>query len=315
MRQIMREPCLTNVLMVSPAAFGFNVETAATNHFQQPPTSEEWEAASLARAEVHAAAATLSAAGAQVCLAHDTPQPVKPDAVFPNNWVSFHEDGTVVTYPMLSPVRRLERREDVITQAKRTLAFVEKRRVDLSGEERRGRFLEGTGSLVLDRAARVAYACRSPRTSEALVREWARQMDYEVVIFDARSPDGTPVYHTNVLMWIGQQVAGIGLAWIDAAERDRIAERLARRHDGARRELLTLDTPALYSFAGNMLELPVAGGRRLLAMSATAASSLTATQKAQIAAAGCEPLVVPLPTIESLGGGSMRCMLAEVPRA
>ncbi|MGC4029641.1 MAG: arginine deiminase-related protein [Steroidobacteraceae bacterium] len=301
------------LLLVSPAAFGFNAETAATNRFQQAPASEDWEAASRARTEVSAAAAALRAAGVSICVAQDTPRPVKPDAVFPNNWVSFHEDGTVVVYPLLSPARRLERREEVIEQAKRDLGFVEKRRLDLSGEERHGRFLEGTGSLVLDRAARVAYACRSPRTDEALVREWARQMDYEAVIFDARSPDGTSVYHTNVLLWIGERIAGIGLAWIDAAQRDAVAAHLSQGRD-ARRGLLLLDTPALRSFAGNMLELPV-GRRRLLAMSATAHCSLGPAQLRQLAAADSEPVVVPLPTIESLGGGSMRCMLAEVPAA
>lgn len=309
---MMGAPRLTNLLMISPAAFAFNAETAATNRFQQAAASGDWEAASRARTEVAAAAEALRAAGANVCLAQDAPHPVKPDAVFPNNWVSFHEDGTVVIYPLLSPVRRLERREDVIAQAKRDLRFVEKRRLDLSGEERSGRFLEGTGSLVLDRAARIAYACRSPRTDEALVREWARQMDYEAVVFDARSPDGAPVYHTNVLMWIGEHVAGIGLGWIDPSGRDAVAMQLMRRHDGTKRGLLTLDTPALYSFAGNMLEVPVQG-RRLLAMSSTAFSSLGTAQKQQLAAAGSTPVVVPLPTIESLGGGSMRCMLAEVP--
>lgn len=302
-----------NVLMVLPAAFGFNAETEATNPFQRPPGSEDWEASSRARAEVRAAMATLQQAGVRVCLAHDTPHPVKPDAAFPNNWVSFHEDGTVVVYPLLSPARRLERREEIITQAKRETGFVEKRRLDLSGEERRGRFLEGTGSLVLDRVARIAYACRSPRTSEALVREWARQMGYEAVVFDAHSPDGTPVYHTNVLMWVGQQAAGAGLGWIRATQREAIATRLRRRNDGTPRQLIALDTPALYSFAGNMLELPDMQGRHLLAMSATAAASLAPEQARLLAAAGCHKVVVPLPTIESLGGGSLRCLLAEVP--
>lgn len=302
-----------NVLMVLPAAFGFNAETVATNHFQRPPDGADWEASSRARSEVRAAMEALQQQGVRVCLAQDSPHPLKPDAAFPNNWVSFHEDGTVVVYPMLSPVRRLERREEIIEQVRRETGFVEKRRIDLSAEERHGRFLEGTGSLVLDHAARVAYACRSPRTSEALVNEWARQMDYEPVVFNARSPDGTPVYHTNVLMWVGRHAAAAGLGWIDPAQRDAIAARLRKRPDGSPRQLIALDTTALYSFAGNMLELPSSPDQALLAMSATAAASLTREQSALLARAGCQAVVVSLPTIESLGGGSMRCLLAEIP--
>ena len=309
---------LTNLLMIEPAAFGFNAETAATNRFQQVPDLEapgNWEVASRARSESEAVAAALRAAGIRVCMAKDSEQPVKPDAVFPNNWVSFHGDGTVVLYPMQSPNRRLERREQVIAAVKRELCFVERRRLDFSPEENQGRYLEGTGSLVLDRAARVAYACRSPRTDETLLHEWARQMDYETVVFDARSPDGVPVYHTNVLLWIGTRIAGVGLDWIAPDQRDYVASRLRSVSGVGSRTLLELATPALYSFAGNMLEIAGPDNRHTLAMSATAASCLSANQQAQIREAECTPLVVSLPTIESLGGGSVRCMLAEVPVA
>ena len=151
---------LTNLCMVRPAAFGFNAETAATNAFQQAPSAADaatpQQLASGARVEFDAAVAALRAAGARVCVTEDEPLPARPDAVFPNNWVSFHEDGTVVLYPMQSPLRRLERREALIDQAKTELGFVERRRIDLTPEEHAGRYLEGTGSHVLDPVQRVA---------------------------------------------------------------------------------------------------------------------------------------------------------------
>ncbi|MDR2214637.1 MAG: hypothetical protein LBE59_02215 [Nevskiaceae bacterium] len=309
---------LTNLCMVSPAAFGYNAETAATNRFQRAPEPDAAAAAALsaqraALREFEGAVSALRAGGLAVCVAQDTALPPKPDAIFPNNWVSFHEDGTVVLYPMRDPSRRLERNEALIERVKRELGFIERRRLDLSGEEKQGRFLEGTGSLVLDRAAKVAWACRSPRTDEALVREWARQMDYEPVIFDACSPDGTPVYHTNVLLWVGARAAGCGFDWIDAAQREHIAARLrAGGGSGGRRCVLALDTQALLGFAGNMLDIN-RGDMSLLAASHTAWTSLTIAQQTQLRDAGCTPVLADIPTIEALGGGSLRCMLAEVP--
>jgi hypothetical protein len=302
----------SKLLMVEPAAFGFNVQTAASNRFQQLPPGDSGAhgIAGVARDQFAGLVNALRAAGATLCVAHDSAAPVKPDAVFPNNWVSFHEDGTIVLYPMQSENRRTERREAVIEQAKRELGFDEKRRIDLTAEERQGRFLEGTGSLVLDRAARVAYACRSPRTDESLVRKWAQLMDYEPVLFDASGPDGAPVYHTNVLLWIGAHIAGLGMEWIAARDRDMLAARLI---GGAQRELLHLDTRALQSFAGNMLEIATADGTRLLVMSAAAAAALGDVQQARIRAAGCKAVVAAIPDIERLGGGSVRCMITEVP--
>jgi hypothetical protein len=302
---------LTNLCMVSPAAFGYNAETAVTNRFQHAPQADD--AAPVQTAALHefeGAVAALRANGLTVCVAQDTPHPPKPDALFPNNWVSFHEDGTIVLYPMCNPSRRSERNEALITRVKHTLGFVERHRLDLTREERQGRFLEGTGSLVLDRIARVVYACRSPRTDEALLREWARQMNYDPVVFDAASPDGTPVYHTNVLLWIGARVAGCGLDWIAAAQRDAVAARL---RDGGRRHVLALDTAALLGFAGNLLDIDAGNGTSLLAASRTAWNSLTTAQHTQLREAGCQPVLADIPTIETLGGGSLRCMLAEVP--
>lgn len=299
----------TNVCMVDPVSFGFNAETALTNRFQHahgavPGDSE------AARAEAAALAGALRAARIGVAVAADTPVPPKPDAVFPNNWVSFHEDGSVVLYPMHSPSRRAERREAVIECVKSQLGFQERRRLDLSEEENHGRYLEGTGSLVLDHAQRLVFACRSPRTSEALVREWARQMDYEPVLFDATTPDGSAVYHTNVVLWIGENVAAAGFEWVPAPQRAELRRRLAAQ---GQRTVIDLRSTQLLAFAGNMLELGDDQGHRHLAMSAAAALSLDADQNAMIRDAGVQRLVAAVPTIERLGGGSVRCMLAEVP--
>jgi hypothetical protein len=234
---------------------------------------------------------------------------VKPDAVFPNNWVSFHQDGTVVLYPMQTSSRRPERREAVIDSVKQQLGFVESRRLDLSAAEREGRFLEGTGSLVLDHQARIAYACRSPRTNEGLLREWAQLMGYEPFVFDAATRDGAAVYHTNVLLWIGARIAGAGLEWVAAHQREALHERLLT----SGKQVLPLDDAQLHAFAGNMLEVQAASGQRHLVMSASAAASLRSEQQAAIDAAGCTPLIAAVPTIEKLGGGSVRCMMAEVP--
>jgi hypothetical protein len=303
----MSDVTVTNLCLVEPAAFGFNPGTATTNRFQQNVAIPG--AAATARAEFAALAAALRDAGIKLCIAPDTPLPPKPDAVFPNNWVSFHEDGTVVLYPMHSPTRRAERRAAVIDCVKEQLGFSESRRIDLTGAEQHGRFLEGTGSLVLDRQARIAYACRSPRTDESLVREWAERMDYEPFLFDAATHDGTPVYHTNVLLWVGANIAGLGVEWVAAAQQEALLEQL--RSSG--KTVLPLDDAQLHAFAGNMLEVNSAHGLRHLVMSACAAGSLCEEQHDTLRNAGCSPLISAVPTIERLGGGSVRCMLAEVP--
>ena len=303
--------CAAAALLVRPAAFGYNPQTAVTNRFQLPGRRTQAEARD-ALAEFDALVAALRAAGLRLCVADDTPAPVKPDALFPNNWLSFHADGSLVLYPLATRNRRQERRPDLIAAACESLGFVVRRRIDLTAQEAQGKFLEGTGSLVLDHRARLAYANRSVRTEDSLVREWCRLMDYEPVLFDAATPDGTPVYHTNVLLWIGESLCGIGSQWIAAADRERVLTRLA----DSGRTVLDLPERALLRFAGNMLELArpaAAGGGRVLVMSATAADALTPAQHDVLRAGTGQVVVAAVPTIERLGGGSVRCMLAEVP--
>ena len=293
--------------MLRPAAFGFNTQTAASNVFQQPLARAD--AAQAARDEFDAMVNQLREAGLLLCVVEDDPLPPRPDAVFPNNWVSFHADGTVVLYPMLTPNRRAERRPEVIEQVAAQLGFVECRRIDLSHHEQDGRFLEGTGSLVLDPVQRIAYANRSPRTDEALVREWCRLMDYQPLVFDAATPDGQPVYHTNVLLWIGARAAGVGLDWIAASDRERVLNQL----QASGRTVLPLPQHSLQQFAGNMLELQSTRGTGVLVLSAQAAKSLSPALLQTLQDCTDSLCVVPVTLIEQLGGGSVRCMLAEVP--
>ncbi len=192
------------VLMVRPARFGCNPQTAPSNAFQaKAGVTAENDLQSSALREFHGLAEALERAGVEVLIAPDSEQPPKPDAIFPNNWVSFHHDGTVALYPMLAPNRRWERRDEVLEQVVRMGEFRVSRTVDLTHRESEGKYLEGTGSVVLDRVHRVAYACSSPRTDLDVLGEFAQQLDYELMTFDAVDAGGAAVYHTNVLMAIG----------------------------------------------------------------------------------------------------------------
>jgi hypothetical protein len=223
--------------------------------------------------------------------------------VFPNNWVSFHADGTVVLYPMQAENRRTERRREVMDAVVRDTGFAIRRVIDLTHHEKHGRFLEGTGSLVLDHLSRVAYACRSPRTHEGVAREWARELG------DA---GGTPIYHTNVLMHVGTRVAVVALDAIDVADRPRVAARIGDSGRG----LVAITQAEMASFAGNMLELgswdEYLGDYTILVMSETARHALPAAKYQQLYASVDAVLAVPVECIERHGGGSVRCMLAEV---
>jgi hypothetical protein len=306
------QQCADAVLMVRPKCFGFNPETAATNTFQQPQATADGDAAVRAVAEFEAVRQGLLCEGVTVLIAEDTPAPAKPDAVFPNNWVSFHADGTLVLYPMQCASRRIERRCDVIERVASELPFRVSHLLDLTYFEAQGKFLEGTGSLVLDHLNRVAYACVSGRTHPEVVAEWARELGYESVTFEARNRAGAPLYHTNVLMWIGERMALIGTEAIVPADRERVLTRLKTGD----RIVIEVGHAEIEAFAGNMLELgtwdEALGDSRVLVMSDTARQALSAQAFARLSGGTDTLLCVPIPTIEKLGGGSVRCMLAEV---
>jgi hypothetical protein len=296
------------VLMVRPASFGFNPQTAASNAFQhlpQGPRSGEGEI--LALREFDAVAEALSKAGVAVVIARDTREPVKPDAIFPNNWVSFHRDGTVTLYPMLAPNRRLERRDDILGQVVREGGFRVTRTVDLTHREQDNKYLEGTGSLVLDREHHVAYACVSPRTDLDVLGEFAQLLDYDLVSFDAQDGAGQPIYHTNVLMAIGSHFAVVcGESMVRDLHRDAVFSQLrATGH-----EVIDISSAQMAEFAGNVLELAPPNGA-VVALSARALDSLDRRQRRTLEShAALVPVAIP--TIERLGGGGVRCMLAEV---
>ena|SRR6202522_125677 len=296
------------VLMVRPARFGCNAQTADSNAFQAKPTTLGGEdLQTLALHEFHGLAEALESAGVEVLIAPDSAQPPKPDAIFPNNWVSFHHDGTVALYPMLAPNRRLERRDEVLQQVVRNGAFRVSRTVDLTHRESEDKYLEGTGSVVLDRVHRIAYACSSPRTDLDVLGEFAQQLDYELMTFDAVDAGGTAIYHTNVLMAIGTGFAVVcAESIVGDAHRAAVLSKLR-----ATGHAIVEITPAqMAQFAANVLELAAPDGK-LIALSTTALGCLAPPQRRALES---QAMLIPaeIPTIERIGGGGVRCMLAEI---
>lgn len=294
--------------MVRPASFSFNPETAPTNAFQDASACASAQAIQAAAlAEFDAVAAALTAAGVEVIVGQDTADPAKPDAIFPNNWVSFHRDGSLVLYPLHAPNRRPERREELIEQLLHEGRFGVARTVDLRHREAAGQFLEGTGSLVLDRASRVAYACLSPRTDLDVLGEFAQRLDYDLVPFEATDESGTPVYHTNVLMAVGTHFAIVcGEAIGAPGQRDEVCRRLA----STGHELIEITRAQMRAFAGNCLELECAGIHTIV-VSESAWEALDVAQRGALQRHG-RILRAAIPTIERHGGGGIRCMLAEI---
>jgi len=297
-----------SVLMIRPARFESNPETAASNRFQgkTAATPEEQHRAALQQFEDLAAA--LRANGIDVIIVDDTLEPHTPDSIFPNNWVSFHADGRVVLYPMEAENRRTERRMDIVEHLDAQLGFQVREIVDLSHHESSGHYLEGTGSMVLDRVNRVAYACLSSRTQLDALGDFAQRMDYDVVAFEAVDRHGEPIYHTNVLMHIGEEIAVV----CDAAiERDDQKQAVLERLRSTGHEVVSLDFAQLEAFAGNMLELRGADGERVLAMSQQAYDSLHDEQRVLLEN-NARIITAAIDDIERSAGGSVRCMLAEL---
>jgi len=299
--------CADTVLMVRPAAFGANPETAGSNAFQDRRAFDPVKVRDAARREFDSVAGRLDDAGVEVIVVEDSPVPATPDAVFPNNWNSFHHDGAVVLYPMLSPLRRLERRAAVI-DAVRARGRSVSRVLDLTRWEGEGRFLEGTGSLVLDHAARLAYACESPRTHPAPLEKWCRQLGYAPHVFGATGPDGGPLYHTNVMMCVGP---GFVVACLEAVPEPDTRRKLGERLLANGRELIEITREQMGAFAGNMLALATGSGEVVIALSESARGALGPAQQRCLERHGTV-VAAPIPTIERYGGGSVRCMLAEV---
>jgi hypothetical protein len=298
----------TTVLMIRPHHFSVNPQTAADNVFQSRAGERgddrtAADIAAAAKAECTALADALTANGVRVHLFEDESNQ-RPDSVFPNNWFSTHRGGRIVTYPMFTPNRRLERRPDVIELLKEQYRVQDV--IDYSGLEHDGLFLEGTGAMVLDQIGRIAYVARSHRADPLILERFCTHNGYEPMVFDACDRDGAPIYHTNVLMCVGTDLALICLdALPDTTRRSEVVARLTE----SGRTVIDLTHDQLRDFAGNAFELTGSSGR-LLAMSDRAHRSLTASQLHTIEAS-CEIVAVDISTIE-LAGGSVRCMLAGI---
>jgi hypothetical protein len=296
-----------SVLMVEPARFAFNPETAETNRFALPERAGS-DARSRAQHEFVGLAERLEAAGVDVHLMADPAGCPSPDAVFPNNWVSFHADGTVVSYPMAAPNRRTERRLARLDALLAERGFQIANHIDLTSHEAEGRFLEGTGSLVLDRPRRRAYACISQRTDLAVIAAFDCLAGYSTHTFRASCADGFPLYHTNVMMSLGTRFAAVCVESVAAHERRRLLDDL----EMGGRVVIEVTRGQMMSFACNILELEDRNGRPLVAMSSGALASLRPDQRRALETLSGELVASPIPTIEAVGGGGVRCMLAEL---
>lgn len=296
------------VLMIRPAGFESNPLTAGSNRFQGRTSATPAEQHKAALNEFDSLVGKLRDHEVEVIVIDDTAEPHTPDSIFPNNWVSFHADGRVVLYPMEAPNRRTERRIDIVERIDREHNFHVSEVIDLSQHEANEHYLEGTGSMVLDRANRVVYACLSSRTRLDVLCDFAQRMAYDVVAFDAVDRDGVPIYHTNVLMNIGERIAVI---CDEAIARSEQRQAVLQRLNETGHEIIALNYDQLHAFAGNMLELRSVAGKRLIAMSQQALDSLDDEQSAKLRANG-GILSVSIDNIESSAGGSVRCMLAEV---
>lgn len=294
----------SNILMIRPVNFRFNSETAVNNAFQVK--SDDSDTPGKARKEFDHFVEVLQHHGIHVTVIDDTPEPYTPDSIFPNNWVSFHDDGTVVLYPMFAENRRAERKQHVLENIFRH--FEKRRLIDLTGAEADHQFLEGTGSMVLDRDNRIAYACISPRTNKALVDTFCQQMNFTPVTFFARDQQGQDIYHTNVMMCVADQYVVICLASItDPGEKSAVLKAINDTH----KKVIDISIEQMNAFAGNMLQVRNNMGAPFLVMSTQAYSSLNAGQRAMLEE--FNPIIhADISTIESNGGGSARCMMAEL---
>ncbi|MBV4458360.1 amidinotransferase [Pseudomonas sp. COR58] len=293
------------VLMIRPTRFSFNQDTAANNRFQRPAEHAE-DVQLKALQEFDGYVAALRGHGVEVLVHNDREAPHTPDSIFPNNWWSSHPDGTLVLYPMQGQNRRLERDKGVLDWLGE--AYRVERLVDLSGLERQEVFLEGTGSMVLDRQQRICYAGYSTRTHGHALAQAVEQLGYSLCAFNAVDRQGVAIYHTNVMMSVGTRLAVACLDSVaDAGERRALRSRL----EESGKQVVALDWAQLEAFAGNMLEVRTATGEPLLVMSRTAWQSLDSAQRRTLESLAT-PLAVNIDTIERIGGGSARCMLAEV---
>lgn len=294
----------SHLLMIKPVAFDFNVETAVNNAFQQKGSNDN--AQQKAEAEFDGFVQKLTAAGIDVTVVQDTAEPHTPDSIFPNNWISFHNDGSIVLYPMYAINRRAERKQHVLDAV--AAKFEVKKQIDFTSKEKDDHFLEGTGSMVLDRDKKIAYACLSPRTDKTVFEEWCSKMYYTPCSFYSVDEKGGEIYHTNVMMCVADKYVVICLDSIrDAAERDKVFDTIT----DSGKKIIEISYDQMNRFAGNMLQVQNKNGDPYLVMSSQAYHALAPAQVKELES--YNPIIhSDLTTIETNGGGSARCMMAEV---
>lgn len=301
------------VLMVRPISFSFNEQTAGNNAFQQKTESKEQalEIEKKAILEFDEYEKLLKENGIKVDILQDTPEPITPDSIFPNNCFSTHleekkegKERTLVIYPMFAPNRREEKKK--LLKLLNEMKF--DKIIDLSDMEKENKFLEGTGSLILDRQHHIAFACKSPRTNEDVLKIWCEKMGYEYFLFESEDEKGIPIYHTNVMMHIGTRFAIVCLNSIkNKLQREKLIEILKKNG----KEIVEISLEQMNHYAGNMLELINDKNEKLLIMSTTAKKSLSPEQ-IKILEQDVKIISPEIPVIEKTGGGSARCMIAEI---
>jgi len=294
----------SHLLMIRPVHFTFNEQTAVNNAFQVAATDNDTPHKALK--EFNDFVQILTNNGIDVTVINDTLEPHTPDSIFPNNWISFHQDGTILLYPMYAANRRQERKPHVIEKIKEKFTIT--KTIDLTNYESNNLFLEGTGSMVLDRENKIAYACLSQRTDVAVLKDFCNQMNFTPVFFYAVDINKAPIYHTNVMMCIADKYAVVCLdAITDEQERNMVIKNLEHTH----KQIIAITQQQMNQFAGNMLQVNNQEGKHFLVMSSQAYHSLTQEQ-IQLLESFNPILHSSLTTIETNGGGSARCMLAEV---
>ena len=299
-------PVASTLLMVRPAAFGYNDETAANNFFQHHPCVERDRLQQKALAEFDAMVDLLRSHDVELLVLEDSKEPPKPDAIFPNNWISTSPDGKIIIYPMYAPNRRTEKRDELIDQIAREYVVADVQ--DWSEFEAEGRFLEGTGSMVIDYDHEMIYAAISERTSLSVLEKFASANGFQAIVFLATDKEGHPIYHTNVVMALGEKFA---VLCEEAIEEEWELIAVKQLLESTDHTIIPITRDQLYSFAGNLLEIKNKKGESLIVLSQTAMNALRPDQIQQLQSfATLVPVAVP--TIEQVEGGSVRCMLAEI---
>lgn len=296
-------PFTSTILMVRPASFGFNEQTAVNNSFQQKASLENVQQKALQ--EFDQMVDLIISVGIEVIVIEDTHQPVKPDAIFPNNWFCTMADGSFSIFPMYAKNRRVERRTDIIDQLKKSFKVTSI--IDYSKREEENIYLEGTGSMVMDHENKIIYACISERTHPQPLNDFAKEIDYTVISFSAKDKNGLPIYHTNVLMCIGNNFCVICDEIINIDDRNKVLSSL----NNTSKQLISISYHQMLDFAGNMLQLKNEADDYVSILSQSAFNSLYQNQKEQLEF-HTQLLPVNISTIETLGGGSARCMMAEI---